>query len=67
MGLARGERIAQCEHIKLVTDRSFPVQIDGGKIQGMCSQGVSGVVQKEEVGKGGCQCVYIGENLRTIV
>ncbi len=25
-----GERIAQCEHIKLVTTRSLPVQIDGG-------------------------------------
>ena len=31
MGVAHGERIAQCEHIKLITDRSLPVQIDGGK------------------------------------
>jgi len=31
LGLARGERIAQCEHVKLITDRSLPVQIDGGK------------------------------------
>jgi len=31
VGLAHGERIAQCEHIKLITDRSLPVQIDGGK------------------------------------
>ena len=31
MGIAHGERIAQCEHIKLVTERSLPVQIDGGE------------------------------------
>ena len=31
MGMAHGERIAQCEHIKLITARSLPVQIDGGK------------------------------------
>ena len=31
MGMAHGERIAQCQHIKLVTNRSLPVQIDGGK------------------------------------
>ena len=30
VGIAHGERIAQCEHIKLITERSFPVQIDGG-------------------------------------
>ena len=31
VGMAHGERIAQGEHIKLVTDRSLPVQLDGGK------------------------------------
>jgi len=31
VGLAHGERIAQCQHIKLIMDRSFPVQIDGGQ------------------------------------
>ena len=31
MGIARGERIAQCRHIKMVTGISLPIQIDGGK------------------------------------
>lgn len=29
MGIARGERIAQCRHIKMVTNISLPIQIDG--------------------------------------
>ena len=29
MNLAHGERIAQCQHIKLKTTMSLPVQIDG--------------------------------------
>ena len=33
MGIARGERIAQCRHIKMVTDVSLPIQIDGGMSQ----------------------------------
>ena len=37
MGMAHGERIAQCEHIKLITDRSLPVQIDGGKYGVQCT------------------------------
>ena len=32
MGIARGERIAQCRHIKMVTNVSLPIQIDGGII-----------------------------------
>jgi diacylglycerol kinase (ATP) len=29
MGMSHGERIAQCEHIKMYTMKSLPVQIDG--------------------------------------
>ena len=31
-GLAHGERIAQCMHIKLTTHKCIPVQVDGGEI-----------------------------------
>ena len=31
-GLAHGERIAQCVHIKLRTKKCIPVQIDGGML-----------------------------------
>ena len=50
VGFAHGEQIAQCEYIKLVLDQSS-VQIVGGKIQEICSQGVYGAVHKEEVGR----------------
>ena len=35
MGLVHGERIAQCQHVKLITKRSFPIQVDGGKLWSM--------------------------------
>ena len=65
MGLAHGERIAQCEHINLVMDRSFPVQIDGGKILEICGQGVYGVVHKEEVGREDVNVFIFEITLRT--
>lgn len=34
VGLTHGERIAHCEHIKLVTEKAFPIQIDGGECAG---------------------------------
>ena len=32
MGNTRGKRIAQCKHIKMVTNISLPIEIDGGKL-----------------------------------
>ena len=30
VNMSHGERIAQCEHIKMHTTKALPVQIDGG-------------------------------------
>ena len=30
VNMSHGERIAQCEHIKMYTTKALPVQIDGG-------------------------------------